>query len=126
MRLQWRELAFGELVESARIRRELLERALPELSIADRCAVYDRELVVEGRRATYRIHLGSAQVRVDPHGSLLVVPRKRAGAAELARLFLPVEADDTLAAVLGTAFVLANDDAITDEAFTSQLPADGG
>lgn len=126
LHLQWRELAFGELVESARIRRELLERALPELSIADRCAVYDRELVVEGRRATYRIHLGSAQVRVDPHGSLLVVPRTRAGAAELARLFLPVEADETLAAVLGTAFVLANDDAITDEAFTSQLPAGNG
>jgi hypothetical protein len=126
IQLQWRELAFGELVESARIRRELLERALPELSIADRCAVYDRELVVEGRRATYRIHLGSSQVRVDPHGSLLVVPRARAGAAELARLFLPVETDDTLAAVLGTAFLLANDDAITDETFTSQLPAEGG
>jgi hypothetical protein len=126
MQLQWRELAFGELVESARIRRQLLERALPELSIADRCAVYDRELVVEGRRATYRIHLGSSQVRVDPHGSLLVVPRARAGAAELARLFLPVETDDTLAAVLGTAFLLANDDAITDETFTSQFPADGG
>ena len=122
---QWRELAFGELVESARIRRDLLERALPALSIADRCTVYDRDLVVEGARATYRIHIGTAQVRADPHGSSIVVPRNRAGAAELARLFLPVEADDTLATILGTAFLLANDDAIADEAFLSQLRPDG-
>lgn len=125
LHVQWSELAFGELVESAQIRRDLLARVLSGLSIADRCAIYDRDLIVEGRRATYRIHLGTAQVRVDPHGSLLVVPRTRAGAAELARLFLPEEADDTLAAVLGTAFLLANDDAITDEALLSQLPTDG-
>lgn len=122
---QWHELAFGELVESARIRRDLLEHALPGLSIADRCAVYDRDLVVRGVRATYRIHLGTGQVRIDPHGSPLTVPRTRAGAAELARLFLPVEADETLAVVLGTAFLLANDDAITDDALLSQLPSLG-
>jgi hypothetical protein len=122
---QWRELAFGELVESARIRRDLLERAMPELSIADRATVYDRDLVVRGVRATYRIHIGTGQVRVDPHGSPLVVPRTRTGSAELARLFLPVDADDTLAAVLGTAFVLANDDAISDDVFLSQLRSTG-
>jgi hypothetical protein len=121
LRSRWRELAFGELIESARVRRDLLERVLPTLSIADRCAVYERDLVVEGTRATYRVRIGTGQVRVDPHGSMVVVPRGRAGAAELARLFLPVEADDTLAAVLGSAFVLANDDAITDEAFLAQL-----
>ena len=122
LRQQWREHAFGELVESARIRRDLLERALPELSIADRCSVYERDLVVSGTRATYRIHLGSGQVRVDPDGTPLVVPEKRVGGRELASLFLPVEPDDTLAAVLSTSFLLANDDAITDPALLEQLP----
>src|SRR4029079_17090542 len=69
---QWRMLAFGELVESARIRRDLLAHALPELSIADRCTVYDRDLVVEGARATYRIHIGTSQVRADPHRSAML------------------------------------------------------
>lgn len=124
LRRQWRLLAFGELVESARIRRDVLERALPQLSIADRCTVYDRDLVVNGTRATYRIHVGTGQVRVDPHGSAVVVPEQRVGDRELARMFLPVEGDDTLAAVLGTAFLLANDDEITDPALLSQLPLD--
>jgi Domain of unknown function (DUF4132) len=124
LRVQWRELAFGELLESARIRRDVLEHTLPELSIADRCAVYDRELVVTGTRATYRIHIGTGRVRLDPHGTPLVLPERRGAGAELARLFLPVEADDTLSTVLGTAFTLANDDALTDEAVLSQLPRD--
>lgn len=126
LRLQWRELAFGALLESARIRRDVLEHTLPQLSIADRCAVYDRELVVTGTRATYRIHIGTGRVRLDPHGAPLVLPERRGAGTELARLFLPVEADDTLSAVLGTAFVLANDDAITDGAVLSQLPGDRG
>jgi hypothetical protein len=126
LRAQWRELAFGELVESARIRRDVLAYVLPELSIADRCTVYGRDLVVNGKRATYRIHLGSGQVRVDPHGSPLVVPESRLGGRELASLFLPLEADETLTAVLNTAFLLANDDAITDVALLSQLPSDSG
>jgi hypothetical protein len=121
LRHRWREHAFGELVESARIRRDVLAYVLPELSIADRCKVYDRDLVVDGRRATYRIHIGTGQVRVDPHGSPLVIPERRVGGRELADLFLPVEADDTLTAVLNTAFLLANDDAVTDPAFLSQL-----
>ena len=68
------------------------------------------------------MHIGTGQVRLDPDGSMLVVPRTRTGAAELARLFLPDDADETLATVLGTAFVLANDDAIADKAFLEQLP----
>jgi hypothetical protein len=58
---------------------------------------------------------------VDPHGLPLVVPDKRVGGSELASLFLPVEADDTLAKVLTTAFLVANDDAITDPVVLSQL-----
>ena len=130
LRLRWHELAFAELVESARVRRDVLERALPELSIADRCTVYERDLVVAGSLATYRVNIGTGQVRVDPQGSLLVLPlglpRARADGAELAQLFLPVEADDTLIAILGTAFLLANDDAIGDEAFLAQLRPGGG
>jgi hypothetical protein len=61
-------------------------------------------------------------VRVDPSGTPLVLPERRLGGREFAGLFLPLEADDTLTAVLGTAFLLANDDALSDPAFLSQLP----
>jgi hypothetical protein len=36
-------------------------------------------------------------------------------------LSLPVEPDDTLTTVVRTAFLLANDDAVTDPALLSQL-----
>ena len=52
----------------------------------------------------------------------LVLPERRVGGRELADVFLPVDADNTLTAVLGTAFLLANDDALTDQAILSQLP----
>src|SRR4029434_8030988 len=56
----WHAHAFGELGESAKLRREVLEELIPGLKIADRLELEDRYLRVRGKLHTYRIHLGSA------------------------------------------------------------------
>jgi hypothetical protein len=112
------EEPFGELPVSAEIRGDVLRRVLPQTRIADRCAVDGRFVVVRGGLRTYRIHLGSGGVLMEPGGGRLhVEPARRLGHKGL---FLPFE-DERLTRILGTAFVLAADHRITDETVLGQI-----
>ncbi len=119
----WRERSFGELGESANTRRELLERLIPRLSIAPACTMTDRFLVVLGRRRVYKIHLGSGSILMEPNDQYLcIVPD---GFGETVRggrgVFLPFEGDRTLSIILSKAFLLAEDDTITDPTILRQI-----
>ncbi|MGV9290804.1 DUF4132 domain-containing protein [Streptomyces sp. NPDC003719] len=117
-RAYWERTAFGELTESALARRDVLERLLPRLKIADRCTLDGRFLRVRGELRTYRIHLFSANILMEPDDSYLcVVPARRP--ADRA-VFLPFD-DERLALILSKAFLLASDDAITDETILRQI-----
>ncbi len=48
------------------MRREALARLLPKLQIADRLEFTDRHLRVCGSRNTYKIHIGSANILIEP------------------------------------------------------------
>jgi hypothetical protein len=114
----WHEHAFGELSESAALRRELLAELLPGMKIADRLEIDGRYLRVRGRLHTYRIHLGSANILIEPHDRYLcIVPDRRPSTG---RLFLPFE-DDRLSVILSKALLLADDDRITDPTIVQQL-----
>lgn len=114
----WRTATFGELTTSAQIRRDALERILPRLKIADRCTLDGRFLVVRGELRTYRIHLGSANILMEPDDSYLcIVPARGRGDG---KVFLPFE-DDRLSLVLSKAFLLAADTKITDETILMQV-----
>ncbi|NUS13923.1 MAG: DUF4132 domain-containing protein [Streptomyces sp.] len=126
----WREAAFGPLPPSAQVRAEALARLLPRTRIAGRVELDGRFLRVRGDRTAYRIHLGSANVLMEPHDAYLcIVPARRPSAAA-GRVFLPFEEDGgVLAEVLSKAFLLADDAAITDPSIVAQLPplpADAG
>ncbi|MES9541984.1 MULTISPECIES: DUF4132 domain-containing protein [unclassified Actinomadura] len=109
---------FGEPSASAEIRGDVLRRVLPGTKIADRCSVDGRFLVVRGGLRTYRVHLGSGGVLMEPgNDRLLVEPVRR---ARQKGLFLPVE-DERLTRILGTAFLLAADHRITDESVLRQI-----
>ena len=100
------------------MRRAALERIVPRLRIAGRCSLEDRFLVVRGDLATYRIHLGSANVRMEPDDAYLcIVPARRQGAGTV---FLPFE-DDRLSLILSKALLLAADTRITDDSVLRQI-----
>ena len=74
----WHQAAFGELTENAVVRREALARLLPRLSAADRLEIDGRFLRVRGDLRSYRIHLGSANILMEPDDSYLcVVPSSK-------------------------------------------------
>ncbi|MEV5829541.1 DUF4132 domain-containing protein [Spirillospora sp. NPDC052242] len=115
-RSYWREHAFGDLTASAEVRRDALARILPRTKIADRCTLDGRFLVVRGGLRTYNIHLGSANVLMEPDGAYLCIVQGRSGG----RVLLPFE-DERLSLILSKAFLLAADDEITDPSIRRQI-----
>ncbi|WP_369273183.1 DUF4132 domain-containing protein [Streptomyces sp. R11] len=120
-RTYWERAGFAELTESAASRRDALERILPRLRIADRCSLDGRFLVVRGDLRTYRIHLGSANILMEPDDSYLcVVPARDKRDKDGGGVFLPFE-DDRLSLILSKAFLLAADTQITDGSILEQI-----
>ncbi len=117
----WRSYSFGELSATAETRRQLLQRLVPRLTIADRCAVEGRFLRVRGDLRTYKIHLGSGNILMEPNDQYLCIVPGRGDATSTGDLFLPFEGDSVLAIILSKAFLLAGDTKITDPTITRQL-----
>lgn len=115
--------AFGELSASARTRRIVLQRLIPRLKIAPRCALADNFLVVRGDLRTYKIHLGSGNILMEPNNQYLcIVPSRGSAAKDPAQgLLLPFEGDGILSIILSKAFMLADDKGITDPTIKRQI-----
>ncbi len=116
---RWRPAAFDDLTESGRSRRDALERLLPSLRIADRCSLEDRWLVVRGDLASYRIHLGSASVLMQPDDRYLCIVPKSSPSK---RIYLPFEeGGGMLSVIISKALLLAADRKITDPNILGQI-----
>jgi hypothetical protein len=120
-RQYWHDYAFGDLSGTAATRKQVLERLVPRLKIADRCSFTDRFLVVRGQRRTYKIHLGSGNILMEPNDQYLcIVPDSRSRAAQ-DDLYLPFEGDGTLSIIISKALLLADDTKIKDPTITRQI-----
>jgi hypothetical protein len=119
----WRDYSFGDLSETAKTRKAVLQSLLPRLSkIRDRCQLDEKFLIVRGDLRTYRIHLGSGNILMEPNDQYLcIVPD--ASARKQDDVFLPFEGDATLSIILSKAFLLAADTKITDSTITRQIRA---
>lgn len=124
-RQYWAAYAFGELAETAQTCKQVLKRLVPRLKIAGQCSFLDRFLVVRGHRRTYKIHLGSGNILMEPDDQYLcIVPARSAPDRSVTdKLYLPFEGDRTLPIVLSKALLLAEDDKIKDETILSQIAA---
>lgn len=121
-RENWDRFAFGDLLPSAITRKAVLERIVPRLKIADRCSFADRFLIVRGDLRTYKIHMGSGNILMDPDDHYLcIVPGQGIGSKPLGRVFLPFEGDTTLSIIISKALLLADDRRITDPIIVSQI-----
>ncbi len=117
----WWSYSFGELTQSGNQRRELLERLIPRLAIAPRCSFSGKFLVVKGDLRTYKVHLGSGNILMEPNDQYLcIVPGTPRGADTTTR-FLPFEGDRILSIILSKAMMLAADTKITDTSIMWQI-----
>ncbi len=118
----WHSYSFGELTESSKTRKQVLQTLLPRLKIAGQCKLTDKFLVVHGDIRTYKIHLGSGNILMEPNDQYLcIVPSRRSGEMGKDKLFIPFEGDQTLAIILSKAFLLAEDKKISDPSITRQI-----
>ena len=118
----WRSYSFGDLSGSAQMRKEVLQGLVPRLAIADRCSFDDKFLVVRGDIRTYKIHLGSGNILMDPNDQYLcIVPGRSTTGKRGEGLFLPFEGDRTLSIILSKALMLAEDKKIKDSSIRSQI-----
>ncbi|HTR40685.1 MAG TPA: DUF4132 domain-containing protein [Pseudomonadales bacterium] len=120
-RAYWLDFSFGDLSASAKTRKEVLQRLLPKLKIAGQCSFDDKFLVVKGSLRTYKIHLGSANIQMEPNNQYLCIVADRGAAVKGGEVFLPFEGDRTLSVILSKAFLLADDAKIKDPTILSQI-----
>ena len=119
----WRDQAFGDLSATAQTRAQVLSRLVPRLKIAERCRIEGRFLHVRGDLRTYKIHLGSGNILMEPNDQYLCIVQDRgvSTAKDTENLFLPFDGDPRLSVILSKAFLLAEDTSIIDPTIVSQI-----
>ena len=118
----WYSFSFGDLSATAKTRREILEKLVPRLKIAQKCSFEDKFLLVEGDLRTYKIHLGSGNILMTPNDQYLcIVPSGKTETFGPDKVFLPFEGDRVLSIILSKAFMLAEDLKISDPSITRQI-----
>lgn len=117
----WTSYSFGNLTEIAKTRKEILEKLLPRLKIKDVSSIEGRFLKVKGTKRTYKIHIGSSNILMEPNDQYLCIVPARGKDTNTSNVFLPFEGDRGLSLVLSKAFLLAADDKITDSTILSQI-----
>jgi hypothetical protein len=119
----WHDYSFGDLLDSAKTRREVLMGLLPKLKIADRCEINGNFLIVRGEYRIYKIHLGSGNILMEPNDQYLCIVEGRGttNTGKTNSLVLPFEGDHRMSVILSKAFLLADDMRIKDKTILSQI-----
>jgi hypothetical protein len=121
-RTYWQSYSLGELSETARTRKAVLETLLPRLTkLRDKWQLTERFLRINGQIRTYKIHLGSGNILMEPNDQYLCIVPSRPAPDALGPVYLPFEGDQTLSVILSKAFLLAEDSKITDPTITRQI-----
>lgn len=117
----WQSYSFGDLSEVAKNRKEILTGLIPRLKIANVTTIEDKFVVVKGKLRTYKIHIGSTNILMEPNDQYLCIVADRSKKDNTDNVYLPFEGDNGLSVILSKAFLLAADDKITDTTITSQI-----
>ncbi len=117
----WESYSFGNLTEVAKTRKTILEKLLPRLKIAKVASIQGKFLVVEGKIRTYKIHIGSTNILMEPNDQYLCIVPARGAGTKNEKLFIPFEGDRGFSILLSKAFMLAEDDKITDKTILTQI-----
>ncbi|NMH86762.1 DUF4132 domain-containing protein [Flavivirga algicola] len=117
----WREYSFGDLTQIAKTRKEILQKLLPRLTkLKGKSSIDGRFLIVEGKLRTYKIHIGSGNILMNPNDEYLCIVPARSD-KKIEKVFVPFEGDRGLSIVLSKAFLLVEDNKIKDSTIISQI-----
>lgn len=120
---RWSDLrdAYASVAAAASaVRGRMIEELVPRMGLADRVVVEGHFVHVKGKLGQYRIHLGSANIHMEPSGRYLCIVPARSKTHE--PVYLPFEDPDVKSAeVVSKILLLARDDQITDPVITAQL-----
>ena len=117
----WQSYSFGELSGTATTRKQVLERIIPRLKIAAQCSFSDRFLRVRGALRASKIHLGSANILMEPNDQYLCIVPDAQARVQQSDLFLPFEGDNVLSIIISKALLLAEDNKIKEPSITRQI-----
>lgn len=120
----WRNYAYGSLSQSqgAEERKKILEMMIPRTKLAKNARIEGNFVVVKGKFRTYKINIGSGNILMEPNDQYLcIVPAPSEAAKVSGKVWLPFDGDSLLTLVLSKAFLLADDDKITDRSIMSQI-----
>lgn len=118
----WHSYSFGDLSEIAKTRKDVLQGLLPRLKkIRDKSHIEGKFLIVKGSVRTYKIHIGSGNILMEPNDQYLCIVPSRSSENSTSSLFIPFEGDRGLSIVLSKAFLLAEDNKIEDPTILSQI-----
>lgn len=103
-------------VQQARV--ALVSALLPSLGLKN-VRVEGHHAIIQGKRASYRLHLGTAVIHVMPAGYLCIVPADKASQKSVALPF--VDDDQRTSEVLSKLLLLSADDKIKDPSILAQI-----
>ncbi|MBX6342929.1 MAG: hypothetical protein IRY97_10760 [Thermomicrobiaceae bacterium] len=101
-------------------RGELVRALVSEIDLPN-VAVDGHFARIEGRRASYRVHLASGTIHIEPGNYLCIVPKSWETPAD--GLYIPFadEGDRQVSVVVSKVLLLARDDQITDPRILAQI-----
>ncbi|MEM1325151.1 MAG: DUF4132 domain-containing protein [Bacteroidota bacterium] len=117
----WESYSFGDLSEIAKTRKSILENLIPRLKIRSQARVEGKFVIVKGQLRTYKIHIGSTNILMEPNDQYLCIVPSRRDSKSVSSIFLPFEGDKGLSVILSKAFLLADDTNIDDVTITRQI-----
>jgi len=120
----WDRIAGGGLDQLREHRHEALAQAYGDPGDDERFRLTDRELIVRGSLATYRIDLATANVRTDPVGKWLSFDTRLSpeAAAKHYILYLPaLDDDEILRRIVIRAAILVDDDQLASPRLLRQI-----
>lgn len=117
----WTSYSFGDLNEIAKTRKVILEKLLPRLKISKISHIDGKFLIVKGSVRTYKIHIGSTNILMEPNDQYLCIVPDRSAPKTPSNVFLPFEGNRGLSLILSKAFLLAEDTKVTDKTILSQI-----
>ena len=117
----WASYSFGNLSEFSKNRKSILQSLIPRLKIAKQAEIKDNFLYIKGKLRTYKIHLGSSNILMEPNDQYLCIVEDRSKKNLAQGVFLPFEGDSIFSLILSKAFLLAEDHKISDRTILSQI-----